>query len=181
MTDGLGGGPDPVSAKINSLVMHSDHSGFFPNEDKSQWEPIQIITWLGFILNTIDGSIKATNEQIATLPRDLENWSTHQNPTRIHVKRVASVAGQIISLLIASCVGPVAHVMTTRFLFSVISSVVSWDCEVLLTHDAISEIDFWRHNVHGLNGKVYWRVKFVPAKITFSDASDSARDAFVQL
>ena len=64
--------------------MHSDllKSRFVPNEDKSQWEPMQIITWLGVILNTIDGSIKATDERIATLSRDLENLSTGQNPTR---------------------------------------------------------------------------------------------------
>ena len=180
LDDGLGGGSDPVSAKINSLAVHSDllKSGLVPNEGKSQWEPIQIITWLGVILSTIDGSIKATDERIATLSRDLENLSTGQNPTRVHVKRVASVAGQIISL--SSCVGSVARIMT-RFLFSVISSAVSWDCQVLLTQDAISEIDFWRHNVHALNGKVYWGVKSLPAKITFSDASDSACGAFVQL
>ena len=180
LDDGLGGGSDPVSAKIKGLAVHSDllKSGLVPNEGKSQWEPIQIITWLGVILNTIDGSIKATDERIATLSRDLENLSTGQNPTRVHVKRVASVAGQIISL--SSCVGSVARIMT-RFLFSVISSAVSWDCQVLLTQDAISEIDFWRHNVHALNGKVYWGVKSLPAKITFSDASDSACGAFVQL
>ena len=60
-----------------------------------------------------------------------------------------------------------------------ISSAVSWECEVLLTQDAISEIDFWRHNVHALKGKIYWGVKPLPAKITFSDASDSACGAFV--
>ena len=53
--------------------------------------------------------------------------------------------------------------------------------EVLLTQDAISEIDFWRHNVHSLNGKVYWGAKCLPVKISFSDASDSACGAFVQL
>ena len=62
-----------------------------------------------------------------------------------------------------------------------ISSAVSWDCEVLLTQDAISEIDFWRHNVHALNGKVYWGTNSLPVKNTFSDASDSACGAFVQL
>ena len=96
----------------------------------------------------------------------------------VHAKCVASIAGQIISL--SSCVGPVAGIMT-RFLFLVINSAVSWDCEVLLTQDAISEIDFWRHNVHALNGKVYWGAKSLPTKITFSDASDSACGAFVQL
>ena len=104
-----------VSAKINSLVVHSNllKSEFVPNEDKSQWEPIQIITWLGVILNTIDGSIKATDERISTLSRDLENLSTHQHPTRVHVKRVASIAGQIISL--SSCVGPVARIRRDFF------------------------------------------------------------------
>ena len=49
LDDGLRGGTDHVSAKINSLVVHSDllKSGFVPSEVKSQWEPIQIITWLG--------------------------------------------------------------------------------------------------------------------------------------
>ena len=52
---------------------------------------------------------------------------------------------------------------------------------MLLTQDAISEIAFWRHNVHTLNGKVYWGAKSLPAKISFSDASDSACGAFIQL
>ena len=53
--------------------------------------------------------------------------------------------------------------------------------EVLLTQDAISEIGFWRHNVHTLNGKVYLGAKCLPVKISFSDASDSACGGFVQL
>ena len=128
----------------------------------SQWR--QIITWLGVILNTIEGSIKATDERIAKLCYDLEILSTHQHPTCLHVKCVASIAGQIIS--ISSWVGPVARIMK-RFLFSVISSAVSWDCEVLLAQDATSEIDFWRHNVHALNGKVYWGLSLFLPRLPF--------------
>ena len=180
LDDGLGGGADHVSAKINSLVVHSDllKSGFVPNEVKSQWEPTQIITWLGVILNSIDGSIKATDDRISKLSDNLETLSTLQHPASVHVKCVARVAGQIISL--SSCVGPVARIMT-RFLFSVINSAVSWDCYVSLTEDAISEIVFWRRNVHSLNGKVYWGAKSLPARISFSDASNAACGAFVQL
>ena len=45
--DSLGGGADPVSVQINSLVVHFDllKSVCVLNEDKSQWEPTQIITW----------------------------------------------------------------------------------------------------------------------------------------
>ena len=138
LDDGLGGGADPVSAKINSLIVHSDllKSGFVLNEEKSQWEPMQIITWLGVILNTVDGSITATDEQIAKLSHALEILSTHEHPTRVHAcsrafKCAASVAGQIISL--SSCLAPVARIMT-RFLFSVINSAASWDCEVSGAH-----------------------------------------------
>ena len=180
LDDGLGGGANPFSAKSNSLVVHSDllKSGFVPNEDKSQWEPTQIITWLGVIINTIDGFIKATDERIAKLCHDLDSWFSLEYPSRVHVKRVANIAGQIISL--SSCLGPVARIMT-RFLFSVINSAVSWNCVVLLTQDAISEIDFWKSNVHTLNGKIYWGTKSLPAKISFSDASESACGAFLQL
>ncbi|CAH3035619.1 unnamed protein product, partial [Pocillopora meandrina] len=62
-------GTDFVSAKVNSLVVHSDllKSGFVPNEVKSLWEPVQVITWLGVVLDTTDGTIKATDERIEKL------------------------------------------------------------------------------------------------------------------
>ena len=77
LDDVLGGGADHISAKLNSLIVHSDllKSGFVPNEDKSQWEPVQIITWLGVILNTTDGSVKATDDRIVKLTTDLRTFS----------------------------------------------------------------------------------------------------------
>lgn len=68
----------------------------------------------------------------------------------------------------------------TRHLFSVVNSALSWDSEVLLSEDSISEINFWVNNVHSLNGKVYWGVQSLPVKVSFSDASGSACGAYVQ-
>ena len=182
LDDGLGEGIDKVSAKIHSLAVHSDllKSGFVPNQEKSVWEPVQVITWLGVVLNTIDGSVQATDERIAKLTSDLgspQTLSSRQSLCKVHVKRVASVAGQIISL--SSCVGPVTRIMT-RHLFSVVNSAFSWDSKVFLSHDSISEIDFWANNVNSLNGRVYWGVQSLPARASFSDASDSACGAFVE-
>ena len=132
LDDGLGGGIDKVSAKIHSLAVHSDSlkSSFVPNQEKSVWEPVQVITWLGVVLNTIDGSVQATDERIVKLNSDLgslQTLSSRQSLCNVHVKRVASVAGQIISL--SSCVGPVTRIMT-RHLFSVVNSAFSWDSDV---------------------------------------------------
>ena len=68
----------------------------------------------------------------------------------------------------------------TRHLFAVVNSARSWDSEVLLSEDSISEINFWVNNVHSLNGKVYWGVQSLPVKVSFSDASGSACGAYVQ-
>ena len=172
LDDGLGGGTDFVSAKVNSLVVHSDllKSGFVPNEEKSLWEPVQVITWLGVVLDTIDGTIKATEERIEKLNAGLVELLSCQPPRKVHVKRVASVTGQIISL--SPCVGSVARIMT-RFLFSVVNSARSWESEVFPSDDSLSEISF-------LNSKVCWSVQSLPVKVTFSDASNSACGAFVK-
>ena len=49
LDDGLGGGASKMKAKINSLTVHADllKFGFVINEEKSIWEPAQVITWLG--------------------------------------------------------------------------------------------------------------------------------------
>ena len=69
-------------------------SGFVPDQDKSLWEPVQIITWLGVIFNTIYGSVKAADDGIVKLTTDLGTLSSPPPPCNIHVKTVTSVAGQ---------------------------------------------------------------------------------------
>lgn len=126
LDEGLRGGMDFVSAKVNSLVVHSDllKSGLVPDEEKSFWEPVQIITWLGVILNTIDGTIKATYKSIKKLNASLSaELSSRQLLHKVHVRNLASITGQIISL--SSCVGSAARIMT-RFLLSVVNSARSW-------------------------------------------------------
>ena len=52
---------------------------------------------------------------------------------------VAIVTGQIVSL--SPCVGSFARIMT-RFLFLVVNSACSWESEVFLSDDPLSEISF---------------------------------------
>ena len=60
LDDGLGGGASKMKAKINSLTVHA---GFVINEEKSIWEPVQIITWLGTVLDTNQGFISVTEQR----------------------------------------------------------------------------------------------------------------------
>ena len=53
LDDGLGGGVNTNKAKINSLIVRADlpRYGFLINEEKSLWEPVQVITWLGTLFD----------------------------------------------------------------------------------------------------------------------------------
>ena len=57
LDDGLGGGASKMKAKINILMIHVDllKFGFVINEEKSIWERVQIITWLGTVSDTNQG------------------------------------------------------------------------------------------------------------------------------
>ncbi|KAJ7371341.1 hypothetical protein OS493_026441 [Desmophyllum pertusum] len=69
LDDGLGGGANKIQAKINSLTVNADllKFGFVVNEEKSLWEPVQVITWLGVVLDTNQGFISVTEQRISKL------------------------------------------------------------------------------------------------------------------
>ena len=73
LDNGLGAAADMNKAKIASLQVHADllKSGFLPNEAKCVWDPTQVITWLGAVLNTSTSEISATCKRITSLQEDL--------------------------------------------------------------------------------------------------------------
>lgn len=54
LDDGLGSAADYNNAKTASSPAHADlcHSGFLANESRCVWEPTQVISWLGSVINT---------------------------------------------------------------------------------------------------------------------------------
>ena len=136
----------------------------------------QIITWLGVILNTIDGNIKASDERIPKLNAGLVHLSSGPPPRKVHAKNVANVTGQIISL--SSCVGPAV----VRIITKLGPQFFSFRCFSFRNHflESLSEIIFWKKNVVPLKPNGYWSPHSLPVKVTYSDASNSACGAFVE-
>ena len=83
--------------------------GFVINEEKSLWEPVQVITWLGTVFDTYQGFISVTEQRVSKLKSSID--LLRKDDCKIFkVRDVASVVGQVISL--TPCVGPVARIMT---------------------------------------------------------------------
>ena len=96
---GLGAAQPFNLAKICSLQIHADllKFGLLPNDEKCFWEPRQSIVCLGTVINTANSSIAATDKRIQSLASDLDDL-LRDSHVAVHVKRVATVAGKIISL-----------------------------------------------------------------------------------
>ena len=83
-------------ARGNGKIIQSDiwSSGFVPNDKKSVWEPIQIITWLGLTWNGVLGTIAIAPRRVTKLLSTLREVLRQE---KISARNQASVVGQIIS------------------------------------------------------------------------------------
>ena len=180
LDDGLGAAADHTKARLSSLSVHADllKSGFVPNEEKSLWEPTQVITLLDSVIDTSQCVISATDTRIQSLSEDLSFLLDATHPSLYQVLKLASVCGKIISL--GNCVGNVARLMT-RNIFAVVNSATNWNSMVSLTPGCVEELNFWKVNFIYINGVPLWPIKRKPSRIVYSDASSSACGSFITL
>ena len=129
--DSVGAGSSLEAAKTSSPLVRSDlvHFGSGINDEKSVWQPSSAFSWIGFHTDTLRGFILAVDPRINKMCSDLNTVCANLNTSPfIHVKKIASIVGQIISL--AQNCGNVTQIMT-RFLHIVINSRRLWNSEVL--------------------------------------------------
>ena len=103
--DGVGAGSSLEAAKSNSFLVRSDLSrcGFEINHEKSKWEPTNKFSWIGYDIDTLAGYIFASGARIEKLCSDLDDTCAKLELSAfIHVKEIASIVGQIISIT-SSC------------------------------------------------------------------------------
>lgn len=63
LDDGLDAERSEASSSASSNIIRSDlaSAGFLANVDKSVWDPVQVITWLGIVWNGAQGVISITD------------------------------------------------------------------------------------------------------------------------
>ena len=105
-------------------------------------------------------------EKVSKLVKSIESILA---PSLVHVRRLASCVGQIISMSLA--IGPVAR-LCTRALYGVINSRHSWADRLPLPAAAQEELVFWKSCLAQFNGQPIW---FSPGatRVVYSDASSS--------
>ena len=91
-------------------------AGLVSNQQKSQWEPVRKLKWLGFQINLHVGQMFIPEIKLANLCILLESPKQRQ---AIPAKLLASLIGKIVSMSLA--LGPATRLMT-RSLYTTLNS-----------------------------------------------------------
>ena len=168
LDDGLAVSADERSAHAASDFVRETlgNAGFVTHPVKSQWQPVQRLTWLGFVIDTSLGHLEVPTEKITLLRRQIQQTlSMNQIPARL----LASVVGRVIAMGLA--IGPLTRFMT-RSLYSVIEARSSWCERLQLSPEAEQELIFWRERISEYNAHPFWRAPSA-VRVVYSDASDT--------
>ena len=140
--DGVGAGQSLEAANHNSSVVQSDlaRAGFQINHEKSNWQPKPCFSSTGYTIDTYSGLICATDSRIGKLLSELADIRVALEESRfVHVERIASIVGQILSLS-PSC-RTVTQIMTI-YLHFIVNSRHSWNSSLLSTSRARTSFYF---------------------------------------
>ena len=166
LDDGFGTSGTYQSTKSMSVEIKRDilDAGLIPKADKSLWEPVQFLEWLGAVLNSKDFVIYIPDRRIQKALSSLQYLRSIQ---RVPVRTVASFVGQIISMGIV--LGPLSQIMT-RYLSIDILQAKTWNSYIKLSPQSYQQLEFWSHSLGAVNVRKL-NDSAACSRIVYSDAS----------
>lgn len=172
LDDGLGIGKHKQEASECSSFVKTSllKAWFLINMDKSIFEPVQCLKWLGLVWDSSDFSISISDRRITSLVDILNNFPNFT------ARKLAQVTGKVISM--CPVMGNITRLMT-RYLHWAIDNRVKWDLKLILEcPDCIfNELTFWLNNIKRMNRKHLAGYSF-PHVLVYSDASNVAAGAY---
>ena len=85
-------------------------SGFVPNVQKSIWDPVQKIEWLGFEIDLKDGLFTVPNRRIVSIIDGIDDILHRINVSIVTARLVARVVGKVMSTNLVT--GNMSRIMT---------------------------------------------------------------------
>ncbi|CAC5375034.1 unnamed protein product [Mytilus coruscus] len=176
LDDGLKMGKNKQEASECSSFVKTSllEAGFLINMDKSIFEPVQCLEWLGLVWDSTDFSISISDRRIDnTITSLVDILNNFPNFT---ARKLAQVTGKVISM--CPVMGNITSLMT-RYLHWAIEHRVKWDLKLILEcPDCVfNELTFWLNNIKRLNRKHLAGYSF-PHALVYSDASNVAASAY---
>ena len=168
LDDGAGIENDLHKAKNHSEFVKKSLSsaGFIINTEKSVWEPLEKITWLGLTLDCKNNFVFVTEQRINSITSLLQNF-LHKPYTS--ARKLAKLSGKIVSTKFV--LGDIIT-LKTRKTYELIEKRSSWDStfNILNFPKVHDELIFWDKELKALNKRILDKVS--DTVVVYSDASD---------
>ena len=148
-------------------------AGFVINEEKSVWEPTQVLDWLGMTWNSLLGTLKIVDSRIEKITNTI--YRIIKASFKLSAGELASFTGQIIST--APVVGNIGRIMTRHYVMSTLC-INNWDSVIWLDDYCKEELFFWKDNLINLNSR-YCFVSKDTSYLVYSDANATGGGAFI--
>jgi hypothetical protein len=108
----------PIEVKIDLIK-----SGFVPKAEKSFWQPVKHLAWLGTIIDTEYGYYKIPEDRVEKIINTITDICSCLSVRKtVYVRKVASLVGQIISTY--SVIGNIIYLMTKHLSIDINSSLL---------------------------------------------------------
>ena len=126
-------------AKMHSDLVRKDlfDSGLVENIEKSIWEPVQILIWLGIQVDLTEGTLSIPEKRVSSV---LDMLRALLNRPRTTARILAGLAGKISSTRMV--LGSATRLML-RDVHRVIMERSTWDAYFNLNDRVICELQFW--------------------------------------
>ena len=139
-------------------------AGFIANDEKSVWEPTQVLDWLGLTWNSILGTLKIVDRRITKILKTI--YHIINSNFMVSARSLASFTGQIIST--GPVVGNIGRIMTRHCVMSTLCND-RWDVEFYLDDYCQEELYFWKTNLSNINNRHCFAYT-CPSSFGYSDA-----------
>ncbi|VDI74620.1 Hypothetical predicted protein [Mytilus galloprovincialis] len=149
-------------------------SGFIANTEKSVWEPVQNIDWLGFVWNFKDCTLEISLKKLFALKLVIS--SVVDGKTILTYRCIAKICGKIISMIPA--LGNVCQMMT-KHMHMLVCCRSAWDDVIPINDNILKELKFWYFECESLSFQRIVPINRIPQRVIFTDASQYAGAGFI--
>lgn len=170
----LGCAKKEVAHYTQLLLQTLEDLGIEVNYEKSETQPVQVLQYLGFILDLLEGHILIPPQKLSTTLQDLARFS---KKAAAPLRQVSSILGRVRSLLFAL---PQAKLLTDQMVTLLQNNPnTTWDTMVTLSSNLRDQIENTIHELKVWKGRNF--VQKLPQTRVFSDASDQGWGATADL
>ena len=135
------------SSNVDKIIELLDSLGFVIHPDKSLFEPSQNMEFLGFIINTVDMSLRLTPNKEITI---IELCSCILDSVTVSIRTLAKLLGKFASSFMAVPFGRLHYRALERHKTeSLRIHKGKFDRKIVLSKDARNDILWWKHNIKG--------------------------------